>query len=129
MGEIGNKNALKHGVYAIRDHGEAAMTNEQRSTKQAMLEQITTKEGAEDALRELCVDALILSKVAQSAVIKEHQAGVPLNNIPLARALPAFQNSAARILTAYLSTLDKEAASKCQTLDELLGKVTDDKET
>ena len=37
-----------------------------------------------------------------SYVSTEHKAGVPLDDIPLLRALPAFWNSAGRALKVYL---------------------------
>lgn len=113
----------KHGVYAIQQHGETAMTEDQRSVRNELLDQVKTKEGAIDVLREMAIDALLLSKVAQDAVIQEHDKGKPLGEIPLVARLPQFQNSAARILTAYISTFkddDKNAITADMVLKEIL---------
>jgi len=99
-----------HGVYAIRSHGEKVMTPEQRSARQELSTEIQTKQGAVDTLRDLAVDAIMLSKVAQSYVIEQHEEGKNLDQIPLARALPAFQNSASRILGQYLQYMPDESS-------------------
>lgn len=101
-----------HGAYAIQAHGEQAMTEEQRSYRSELLEKIKTKEGAVDVLREMTVDAMVVSKVVQSEVIQLHESGKPLEDIPVLGRLAAFQNSAARLLTAYIAALsdDKKGA-------------------
>jgi hypothetical protein len=96
-----------HGVYAIRDRGEDAMTSEQLSLRAELDEQLSTREGAVEALKDAAISTLILAKVAQNYCVEQHQGGKKLDSIPLLQKLPAFWNSASRTLQAYLSTLEK----------------------
>jgi hypothetical protein len=97
----------KHGVYAIRDRGEDAMTPEQLSLRVELENQLSTREGAVEALKDAAISTLILAKVAQNYCVEQHQQGKKLDSIPLLQKLPAFWNSASRTLQAYLSTLEK----------------------
>jgi hypothetical protein len=101
----GDRNALTHGVYAIRDHGPTAMTPAQRGQYAELIEQLATREGTIDALRDAAVNTVILAQVAQNYCVSMHQAGEPLDQIPLLKSLPAFWNSAGRALKVYLDTI------------------------
>jgi len=97
-----------HGTYAIRDRGQEAMTPVQRSKYAELQEQLLTRQGTEDAMRDAAVNTLMLAGVAQSFCIEQHQKGIPLDRIELLSKLPMFWNSANRALKTYLDTLPKE---------------------
>jgi len=102
MSVEGNKNAETHGVYAIRDHGETAMTPDQRSTTAMPKDQLSTREGAIEALKDAAINTIMLAQVAQNYCVEEHRQGKSLDKIALLRSLPAFWNSAGRALKTYL---------------------------
>jgi hypothetical protein len=117
------KAARKHGVDAIRRRGQAAMTPGQRGHYTELQEQLSTREGAVDALRDAAVNTIMLAQVAQSYCVEQHQGGKPLDQIPLLRSLPAFWNSAGRALKVYLETLpdDKEVLDLAEHIKQAMG--------
>jgi hypothetical protein len=115
----GERIALKHGVYSIRDHGDRVMTPAQRSVKAELLEQLDTREGAIAALKDQAIETFILAGVAQAYVVQQHEAGVPLDDIPLLRALPAFWNSANRALKSYIDVIPGAPAARSAELDRI----------
>jgi len=100
--------ALKHGVFAFRDHGPSALTKEQRGTYAALQDQLSTRQGAIEVLKEQATQAMLLAEIAQSYCVQQHEAGKSLDEIALLRSLPAFWNSANRALKTYLDVLPKE---------------------
>jgi hypothetical protein len=124
-GQPGNKNAQKHGVFALRDNGERAMTAEQRKTAGQLKRQLESREGVVDALRDAATQTVILASVAQQYCVDQHQAGRPLDDIALLRSLPAFWNSAGRALKTYLDSLPKDSPDAID-LDELRRQYGDD---
>jgi hypothetical protein len=100
---------LKHGTYAIRDRGEAGMTNEQRGLYVELQEQLSTPAGVRQAMIEQAAQSLVLYRAATSYVSQQNKKGVPLDQIALLRAIPAFQNSAARQLAQLLAALPDDA--------------------
>lgn len=101
--------ARKHGTYAIRDRGSAAMTPTQRSRRAELVEQLETKAGIIEAMRDQAVDLLVMCGVAQSFVIGEHQAGKLLDEIKLLTALPKFFNATGRALKQYLDAMPDDS--------------------
>ena len=116
--------ARKHGAYAIRDRGPAAMTPKQRSMRAELIEQLETKGGVITALRDQAVDLLVLCGVAQSFVIEKHQAGKPLDEIKLLTALPRFFNSTSRALKVYLDAMpdDSEVLDLAEHVTQAMNK-------
>jgi hypothetical protein len=104
----GNKNGQIHGVYRLRDHGPAALEPEQRGRYAELQDQLSTKPGAVDALREQAIQTMLLAQIAQSYCVTQYKQGASLDNIALLRVLPAFWNSANRCLKAYLDVLPSE---------------------
>ncbi len=98
----------EHGVYSVRDRGVDAMTLSQRSMYVELKEQLETPDGTLEAIRDLATNSLLLAKIAQSWCIEQHKEGVPLDKIPLLKALPAFLNSASRQLKAYFAMIPKD---------------------
>ena len=99
----------QHGTYAVRDRGNSAMTDGQRSRFAELQEQFFTRGGVVDAMRDHAVNSLLLAEIAQGYVIEEHKAGIPLDEIALLRNLPAFWNSAGRALKNYLDTIPDDS--------------------
>jgi hypothetical protein len=113
-----------HGVFAVRDRGQEAMTSAQRSRYAELQEQFLTRGGVVDAMRDQAVNSLLLAEIAQSYIVGEHKAGVPLDEIPLLRSIPAFWNSAGRALKSYLDNLPDD--SKILDLAEHVSRAMDD---
>ena len=100
--------ARKHGAWSILERGPDAMDNEQRSMYAELQEQLSEHAGVIDALRDQCAQSIMVAQVAADYVSKQAQSGVPLDEIRLLRALPAFWNSAARMMGALLALLPAE---------------------
>jgi uncharacterized protein YjcR len=104
----GNTNAVKHGAYAFRDHGPDSLSTEKRGKYAELQEQLSTRPGAFEALKEQATQTMLLALIAQSYVVEQKQAGKSLDDIALLRALPAFWNCANRALKTYLDVLPKD---------------------
>ena len=100
--------AQKHGVWGIVRHGTDAMTTEQRSIHLELQEQLAEHSGIIDALREQTAQSILIARVAADYVAEQSQKGIPLDEIKLLRALPAFWNSAARMMAQLLAVLPAE---------------------
>jgi len=61
--------------------------------------------GIIDALREQTAQSILIARVAADYVAEQSQKGIPLDEIKLLRALPAFWNSAARMMAQLLAVL------------------------
>lgn len=110
-----------HGVYAVQQRGEDAMTPAQRSRSVELQEQLTDREGVILAMRDAVVSSLAVAEIAQSYVIQQHKAGRQLDTIPLFTKLPLFWNSANRALKAYLDTFPADQGSAIDVTDLLRG--------
>jgi hypothetical protein len=97
--------AKTHGVFAFRDRGPSALEPEQRGKYVELQEQLSSRPGAIDALREQAIQTMLLAEIAQSYCVTEYKSGKSLDDIALLRALPAFWNSANRALKTYLDIL------------------------
>jgi hypothetical protein len=104
----GNSNSLKHSVYRLRDQGPDSLSSEQRGKYAELTEQLSTRLGAINALREQAIQTMLLAEIAQSYCVSEYKTGKVLDDIQLLRSLPAFWNSANRALKTYLDVLPKE---------------------
>ena len=100
--------ARKHGAYGILERGPDAMDTEQRSLYAELREQLGEHAGVLDALKEQAAQSIVIARVAADYVSKQAQSGVPLDEIKLLRVLPAFWNSAARMMGALLAILPAE---------------------
>lgn len=115
----GNQNAATHGVYS-KD-----VTPERRSARMELSEQLETRDGVREALKDMALDTLTMARAAQSYCIKRYGDGAHLDDIPLLRALPAFWNAAGRALKAYLDALPPEPDDVID-INELRGKYGDE---
>lgn len=100
--------ARKHGAYGIMERGPDAMDTEQRSMYAELREQLGEHSGVVDALIEQTAQSILIARVAADYVSKQASSGVALDEINLLRALPAFWNSAARMMGALLAILPAE---------------------
>jgi hypothetical protein len=100
--------AKTHGVFAFRDRGPDALQPTQRGKYAELQEQLSTRPGVIDALREQAVQTMLLAFIAQSYVVEQRNRGKSMDDIALLRSLPAFWNSANRCLKAYLDVLPSE---------------------
>ena len=104
----------KHGVYSVRDRGQEAMTTPQRSRLQEIKEQLETRQGVKDMMQERTSHAVLLVELASAYVAGLHRAGVPLDEIPLLKALPAFMNTAHRQIRDLLDVMPAEMGENAE---------------
>jgi hypothetical protein len=100
--------AKKHGVYAFRDRGSKALKKPQRSRLAELDELVQSRPGVIQLLQERASHAVLMAEMALFYVSEEAQAGVPIVEIPIAKNLPAFFNSAGRALKDLLSELPED---------------------
>jgi hypothetical protein len=100
--------AKTHGVFSFRDRGPSALEPEQRGKYAELQDQLSTRQGSIDALREQAIQTMLLAQIAQSYCVTQYKSGACLDDIALLRSLPAFWNSANRCLKTYLDILPKE---------------------
>jgi hypothetical protein len=98
------KAARVHGVYAVRERGADALEPHQRGIYAELDEQLSTRKGTIEALKDAAINTIVLAQIAQSYCIDQFQQGKSLDNIALLGKLPAFWNSAGRAIRAYLDT-------------------------
>ena len=97
--------AKTHGVYAIKDRGQEAMNTPQRSRYAELQEQLQNQQGVKTAMVEHASRMMVMMEAAQSWVAKQVRMGVPLGDIALLRAMPAFWNSCNRALASLYGVL------------------------
>ena len=100
----------KHGVYSIRDQGQAAMDAPQRGMYAELQDRLSDRAGIVDVLKEQAANSVIICRVATDYIARQRKLGVDLDEIPLLRAIPAFQNSAARLLAQLLAASPNDQA-------------------
>jgi regulator of PEP synthase PpsR (kinase-PPPase family) len=94
----GNTNAVKHGAYSFRDHGEQALEPAGRSRLAELREIVQDKQGLLELIQEETASCVMLFEIVQSYVAQEVKKGVPLAEIPSLKTLPAFANTMQRSL-------------------------------
>jgi len=99
--------ARTHGAHALAARGEEALDETGRSALAELREKVQTREGVLELMQERTAIACLIADVVTSYVSKEQQAGVPLTEIPIAKTLPAFYNTAGRLLKDLLAELPK----------------------
>ncbi|GAH36303.1 unnamed protein product, partial [marine sediment metagenome] len=92
----------KHGVYS------KTMTPEKARTIATLQDQMSTRPGVLAVQNEQTAKAVQIADAAMAYVIKNYQSGIPLDQIPLVKALPAFMNTAQRALRQLHDLLPDE---------------------
>jgi len=118
--------STKHGIYAIRDRGVAAMTPVQVQAMLALEDELKTSEGVVDAIRRQTATGLIMLRSLEYYVAEETQAGTPLEEIKIFQRWPSFSNSVSRLLALLLGVTPAEEgpqalAAELERIDEVLG--------
>ena len=105
--------ARKHGVYS------KTMTPEKARTMANLQDQMSTRPGVLAVQNEQTAKAVQIADAAMAYVIKNYQSGVPLDRIPLVKALPAFMNTAQRALRQLHDMLpdDRDILDATSVLD------------
>lgn len=119
----------KHGVYSIRDHGEAALEKADRSLLMELEEQLASREGIDALLRRRAALAVIMVTKVEQYAETQIEEGVPLESIVILGRWPAFQNAAGRALKAAKDTLPKGDRSKHGAEWERIRRAVDGGET
>ena len=97
----------RHGVYSIRDRGEAALEAPDRSLLMELEEELSSHEGINAQLRRRAALGIIMVTKIEQYIETEIESGVPPQDIPILGKWPAFQNAAGRALRAAKDTLPK----------------------
>jgi len=121
-----NENAVTHGAYHYRDQGEKALTAEGRSRRMELLEQIRSKPGVVELVRERAADAILLCELCISYAAQKNKEGIPLDKIAILSEIHKFQNSAYRALQLVLQVTehDLESANTVE-LERIKGVIED----
>jgi hypothetical protein len=106
----GNTNAVKHGAYAFRDHGEQALEPSGRTRLAELREIVQDKQGLLELMQEKAADSVLLFEIVQSYVAREVKNGVPLAEIPALKTLPAFANTMQRSLANLWAIMPGDGA-------------------
>ena len=99
--------ARLHGAHAIAARGENALDETGRAYLAELREKVQTREGVLELMQENTATAVLIRDVVTAYVKQETDAGIPLAEIPIAKALPAFFNTAQRSLRDLLAELPK----------------------
>jgi hypothetical protein len=105
-----NTNAIKHGAYSFRAHGESALSESGRSRLAELREQVQDRTGLLALMEEKAADAVLLFEIVQSYVAGQVKQGVPLGEIPALNRLPAFANSMQRALANLWAIMPNDNA-------------------
>ena len=97
----------RHGVYSVRDQGEAALEKADRSLLMELEDQLASPDGIDELLRRRAALGIIMVTKVEQYVEAQIDSGVPLQDIPILKAWPAFQNAAGRALKAARDALPK----------------------
>jgi len=101
-----------HGVYAIQDRGDRALEGADRSLLMELEDRLGSPEGIGELQRRRAALALIMVGKIEQHVESEVASGTPIQDIPILKAWPAFQNAAGRALKAAKDTLPKNGGNK-----------------
>lgn len=104
-----NTNAVRHGAYSFRDHGEAALDKPKRTRFVELQEQVKSRSGVLELMQEQAANTVLMCEIITSFIAKEHRAGIPLTEIPILNKLAAFQNSSQRSLRDLLAVMPKDS--------------------
>lgn len=94
-----------HRVYEFRDRGPVALEPAKRASLAALEERLHTRTGVVESMVQQVSKAVVMMDIAIDHIQLEREAGKSLNDIPLAKALPAFNNSAVRALRTLYDIL------------------------
>ena len=106
-GRLAGQQSKKHGLFALRDRGEAALDAEGILTLREIEESLTTPEGIVSAMRKRVAMSLMVLGVLESYLEERVNAGATPEGIDIFKSWPAFQNSAMRALAQLLGTMPK----------------------
>lgn len=97
----------KHGVYSIRDQGEAALEASDRSLLMELEEELSSHDGIDTQFRRRAALGIIMVTKIEQYIEEQIESGVPPQDIPILGKWPAFQNACGRALKAAKDTLPK----------------------
>ena len=126
-GPIGNKKALKHGAYTFRDQGEKALEPSGRTRLAELREAVQDKQSLLGVMGEKAADAILTYELVLSYVSRQTQVGVPLGEIAILKALPAFHNSMQRAIAIVLANMpadDSGTDAELQRIGRVLNGTT-----
>jgi hypothetical protein len=116
----GNTNAVKHGAYAFRDHGEQALEPSGRSRLVELREIVQDKPRLLALVQEETANTVMLFEIVQSYVAQEVKKGVPLAEIPALKTLPAFANTMQRALANLWAIMPGDNSHASAELQHIL---------
>lgn len=113
-GPPGNGKGLVHGAYSKQ------LEPAKRGRLAELAEQAGSREGLLDLLTDRAVRAVMMCEVLESYVITQKQSGISLDQIPSLKALPAFYNTAHRMISSLLQLQPAEQPGQSAELKHIL---------
>jgi len=116
--------ARSHGVFALRDRGEAALDEAGRSRYAELKGQVNTRSGALELLKEHAAREILMFEIAMSYIASKKDEGVDLGDIAIYTRLPAFMNTASRTIKDLIGLLpdDRDVIDEVKILNSLKDK-------
>lgn len=119
--------ARTHGAHSFEARGVEALTNEQRPIYTEIREQVQTRDGVLELLKEQTVKAVMMVELLTAYAVESQRAGVPLDDIKTFNRLPAFFNSAHRALKILLDeqTAGKGSSAEMDKIKQVIDELRD----
>ena len=116
-----HQSARKHGAVAFEARGEASLDKPQRSRLQELKDNVQSREGTIDLMRNNAANAMMITELVLSYVSQQNRRGVGLEDIPSLRSLPAYMNTAQRALRDLVNLMpdDKEVLDARDVLESM----------
>jgi hypothetical protein len=116
--------APKHRAQAIMRRGKDALSLAQAAQLSEVSKQLQDRPGVEAAIRQQAALSLVLVNIVATYVETTAADGVPVDEIPVLRALPAFINTSSRLLKqlrAMLPNVADEQLAELERIREVVG--------
>ena len=94
----GHELSKKHGGYQLVERGIDALWDDERVTMAELQAELSTPAGIRAVYRFQTVMQLLVCRRIERYIEEEMKAGVPLEELSIAKSYPAFQNTLARML-------------------------------
>jgi hypothetical protein len=123
--------ARKHGAYALKDRGEVSLKPAARGRVGELEEMEKERAGVLELMQDTASKAVLMVELLTGWIANQKNMGVPFDEIPALKVLPAFMNTATRALKDLLSEMhDEEGVIDAERiLDEIKLRINDDKAT
>lgn len=105
-----NENAKKHGLRSYEERGEVALDQAGRSRTAELREQVQTRAGLVDLLKERAARACMIAEMAEGWISRQSAEGRTPDQIGMLGRVTTYQANAQRAIVALLEVLPKDEA-------------------